>query len=129
MLKGMTQLDFSGGYVPCQLQLNGGQAFPLLKTWKEEILIAGCSYGRGKMVVASHESMLPVRAFVRKALAWLQPSPSSPVGFHSTMHSLFTELQGSGLNLVSNRPSWGVHRGVLSRCLRRLAERPNPVFC
>lgn len=102
LVSGIYSLDLRGDYNPCELLLRGGQAFPVLKTSKGQIVIAASYYGRGKMVVASHELILPsppVQPFIRNALEWLKPSSSSSVGFHSTMYSLYQALQGCGLKL------------------------------
>lgn len=105
LVSGIYSLDLRGNYNPCELLLRGGQAFPVVKTSKGQVVIAASYYGRGKMVVASHELIppsQPVLPFIRNALEWLKPSSSSAVGFHSTMYSLYQALQGCGLKLNPN---------------------------
>ncbi|XP_060541703.1 TRPM8 channel-associated factor 2-like [Pantherophis guttatus] len=105
LTRGIHSLDLRGNYQPGELVLRGGHAFPVLKSSNGQILIAASYYGRGKMVVASHELILPsqpVQPFIRNALEWLKPSSSSTVGFHSTMYSLYQALQGCGLKLNPN---------------------------
>uniref|UniRef100_A0A8C9BNL4 Uncharacterized protein n=1 Tax=Phocoena sinus TaxID=42100 RepID=A0A8C9BNL4_PHOSS len=65
-----------------------------------QVLIAASSYGRGRLVVVSHEGYLldaGLAPFLLNAVGWLCPSPGAPVGVHPSLALLANILQGSGV--------------------------------
>ncbi|XP_054420537.1 TRPM8 channel-associated factor 2-like [Pteronotus mesoamericanus] len=100
LMNGVTSWDVPKGPVPCELLLIGEAAFPVMVNDKGQVLIAASSYGRGRLVVVSHEAYLlaaGLAPFVLNAVAWLRPSPGAPVGVHTSVHPLVNTLKGSGV--------------------------------
>ncbi|XP_026224859.1 TRPM8 channel-associated factor homolog [Anabas testudineus] len=73
LTKGLRELDFRGTAVPCDLLLTGDKAFPLAMNSQGQVLMAASLYGRGRIVVLSHEVYLTTfPALVENALMWLR---------------------------------------------------------
>uniref|UniRef100_A0A3Q2TGL7 TRPM8 channel-associated factor homolog n=1 Tax=Fundulus heteroclitus TaxID=8078 RepID=A0A3Q2TGL7_FUNHE len=71
LMRGINELDLQHSSVPCNLVLTG-DAFPLVINSHGHILAAASVYGRGRIVVLSHETYLTLcPALVENALAWL----------------------------------------------------------
>lgn len=99
-MDGVTSWDVPRGPIPCELLLTGEAAFPVMVNGKGQVLIAASSYGRGRLVVASHEGYLldaGLAPFLRNAVHWLQPSRGAPAGVHPSLTPLACILQASGL--------------------------------
>ncbi|NWV33117.1 TCAF2 factor, partial [Grantiella picta] len=102
LVDGVGPWDFSGGFVPCELLLVGEDAYPVLLSAKKQILIAVSQYGKGRMVVVSHEGILKepkFSQFLRNAVAWLKPCPEAVVGVHPRLDSLSQVLLGAGVQV------------------------------
>ncbi|XP_016012647.2 TRPM8 channel-associated factor 2 isoform X2 [Rousettus aegyptiacus] len=100
LMDGVTSWDVPRGPIPCELLLTGEAAFPVMVNGKGQVLIAASSYGRGRLVVASHEGYLldaGLAPFLRNAVHWLQPSRGAPAGVHPSLTPLACILQASGL--------------------------------
>ncbi|XP_033912956.3 TRPM8 channel-associated factor homolog [Acipenser ruthenus] len=99
LVEGLECFDFTGDSVPGRLVLIGGDAFPVAMTTNGDVLIAASRYGKGRMVVLSHEAYMKdprFAKFIRNAVNWLKPSPGALVGVHSSLDSLATELSSTG---------------------------------
>uniref|UniRef100_A0A3Q1KCD9 Peptidase M60 domain-containing protein n=1 Tax=Anabas testudineus TaxID=64144 RepID=A0A3Q1KCD9_ANATE len=73
LMKGLRELDFNGTAVPCDLLLTGDKAFPLAMNSQGQVLMAASQYGRGRIVVLSHEVYLTsFPGLVKNALMWLR---------------------------------------------------------
>ncbi|XP_039237550.1 TRPM8 channel-associated factor 2 isoform X2 [Pipra filicauda] len=107
--------DFTGGFVPCELLLVGEDAYPVLLSAKKQVLIAVSQYGKGRMVVVSHEGILKdskFSQFLRNAVEWLKPCPEALVGVHSRLDSLSQVLLKAGTKVQAGAelsPSLGVY--------------------
>ncbi|XP_064500818.1 TRPM8 channel-associated factor 2 isoform X1 [Pseudopipra pipra] len=107
--------DFTGGFVPCELLLVGEDAYPVLLSAKKQVLIAVSQYGKGRMVVVSHEGILKdskFSQFLRNAVEWLKPCPEALVGVHSRLDSLSQVLLRAGTKVQAGAelsPSLGVY--------------------
>ncbi|XP_050821172.1 TRPM8 channel-associated factor 2-like isoform X2 [Gopherus flavomarginatus] len=91
LVDGVGQWDFTGNFVPCELLLTGDAAFPVLVSPEKQVLIAVSHYGKGRMVVVSHEEILKnpnFSQFLRNAVDWLRPSPEAQVGVHRSLDPL-----------------------------------------
>uniref|UniRef100_A0A8C4XWU1 Peptidase M60 domain-containing protein n=1 Tax=Gopherus evgoodei TaxID=1825980 RepID=A0A8C4XWU1_9SAUR len=91
LVDGIGQWDFTGNFVPCELLLTGDAAFPVLVSPEKQVLIAVSHYGKGRMVVVSHEEILKnpnFSQFLRNAVDWLRPSPEAQVGVHRSLDPL-----------------------------------------
>lgn len=114
LLNGVTSWDVPEGPIPCELLLIGEAAFPVLVNKKGQVLIAASSYGRGRLVVVSHEGYLlaaGLAPFLLNAVNWLRPSPGAPVGVHTSLEPLVTILRGSGIE-AQVQPELGDLSGV-----------------
>lgn len=114
LMNGVTSWDVPEGPVPCELLLIGEASFPVMRNDKGQVLIAASSYGRGRLVVVSHEGYLldaSLALFLRNAVNWLRPSPGAPVGVHTSLEPLVTILQGSGIGARA-QPEPGDPAGV-----------------
>ncbi|KAG6926358.1 TRPM8 channel-associated factor 2-like [Chelydra serpentina] len=98
LVDGVGQWDFTGDFVPCELLLTGDAAFPVLVSPEKQVLIAVSHYGKGRMVVVSHEEILKNPNFSRflgNAVDWLRPSPEAQVGVHRSLDPLSELLRRS----------------------------------
>uniref|UniRef100_A0A8C0UQC3 TRPM8 channel-associated factor 2-like n=2 Tax=Cyanistes caeruleus TaxID=156563 RepID=A0A8C0UQC3_CYACU len=114
LVDGVGTWDFTGGFVPCELLLVGEDAYPVLLSAKKQVLIAVSQYGKGRMVVVSHEGILKgpkFSQFLRNAVEWLKPCPEALVGVHPRLDSLSQVLLGAGTRVqvgAEPSPSMGV---------------------
>ncbi|XP_050187438.1 TRPM8 channel-associated factor 2 isoform X4 [Myiozetetes cayanensis] len=115
LVDGVGPWDFTGGFVPCELLLVGEDAFPVLLSAKKQVLIAVSQYGKGRMVVVSHEGILKdskFSQFLRNAVEWLKPCTEALVGVHSQLDSLSQVLLRAGTKVQAGAelsPSLGVY--------------------
>ncbi|XP_030333930.1 TRPM8 channel-associated factor 2 isoform X1 [Strigops habroptila] len=115
LVDGVGPWDFTGGFVPCELLLVGEDAYPVLVSSKKQVLIAVSQYGKGRMVVVSHEGILKDSKFFRfltNAVEWLKPSPEALVGVHPRLDSLSQLLLRAGTKVqvgAELTPSLGVY--------------------
>ncbi|NXG98464.1 TCAF2 factor, partial [Loxia leucoptera] len=109
LVDGVGPWDFTGGFVPCELLLVGEDAYPVLLSAKKQVLIAVSHYGKGRMVVVSHEGILKspkFSQFLRNAMGWLKPCPEALVGVHPRLDSLSQVLLEAGTRVqVEAKPS------------------------
>ncbi|NXY85560.1 TCAF2 factor, partial [Alcedo cyanopectus] len=99
LVAGVGPWDFMGSFVPCELLLVGEDAYPVLLSSKKQVLIAVSQYGKGRMVVVSHEGILKdskFSQFLTNAVEWLKPSPGALVGVHPHLDSLSQMLLRTG---------------------------------
>uniref|UniRef100_A0A8C8S764 Peptidase M60 domain-containing protein n=1 Tax=Pelusios castaneus TaxID=367368 RepID=A0A8C8S764_9SAUR len=107
--------DLTGDSVPCELLLIGEMTFPVLVNPQGQVLIAASQYGKGRMVVISHESYLEdprMTQFLHNAVDWLNASPGAVVGVHKSLSSLVDILSSCGIRVQSNAEltaSFGVY--------------------
>ena len=113
LVDGVGPWDFTGSFVPCELLLVGEDAYPVLVSSKKQVLIAVSQYGKGQMVVVSHEEILKdskFSQFLRNAVEWLKPSPEALVGVHPHLDSLSQLLLRAGTKYRLGQSSalpWG----------------------
>ncbi|XP_055052030.2 TRPM8 channel-associated factor homolog [Misgurnus anguillicaudatus] len=74
IMSGLSELDFRGNAVPCDLVLIGDHAFPLAMNPRGQVLMAASRYGQGRVVVLGHEDYLTrFPSLIENALMWLMP--------------------------------------------------------
>ncbi|NXL67720.1 TCAF factor, partial [Chordeiles acutipennis] len=99
LVKDVNSFEFTTSYHPCELLLIGDEAFPVLVSTNGQVLIAASYYGKGRMVVVSHEGILKdskFSQFLRNAVKWLRSSPEALVGVHPHLDSLSQLLLRAG---------------------------------
>ncbi|NXU49069.1 TCAF2 factor, partial [Turnix velox] len=115
LVDGVGPWDFTGSFVPCELLLVGEDAYPVLVSSKKQVLIAVSQYGKGRMVVVSHEGILKdskFSQFLRNAVKWLKPSPDALVGVHPHLDVLSEMLLSADTKVEAGAelsPSLGVY--------------------
>lgn len=100
LMNGVTSWDIPDDSVPCELLLIGEASFPIMVNDVGQVLIAASSYGRGRMVVASHEDFLvesQLFVFLVNAVGWLRSSSESTIGVHSSLAPLVKILESCGI--------------------------------
>nr|XP_020753219.1 TRPM8 channel-associated factor 2 [Odocoileus virginianus texanus] len=100
LMDGVTSWEVPKDPVPSELLLTGEAAFPVMVNDKGQVLIAASFYGRGRLVVVSHEGYLlgaGLAPFLLNAVRWLSPSAGAPVGVHPSLAPLADILGGSGV--------------------------------
>nr|AXS77067.1 hypothetical protein [Bufo gargarizans] len=99
LTKGIQNLNFTGDSIPCRLLLTGDTAFPVLETPANNALIAASRYGKGRLVVMSHESYLNEPQFMDlllNVISWLKPSSEAVIGIENSLGLLAQTLSISG---------------------------------
>ncbi|XP_069812406.1 TRPM8 channel-associated factor homolog isoform X2 [Dendropsophus ebraccatus] len=102
LIKGISDLNFTSESTPCNLLVTGDTAFPVLVTPTKQVLIAASKYGKGRLVVMSHESYLnepQFMDFLQNAISWLKPSPEAVVGVVESLGPLANTLSTFGHNI------------------------------
>lgn len=100
LMNGVTSWDLPEDAIPCELLLIGEASFPVMVNDMGQVLIAASSYGRGRLVVLSHEDYLveaQLTPFLLNAVGWLCSSPGAPIGVHPSLAPLVKILEGSGV--------------------------------
>ncbi|KAM8973516.1 TRPM8 channel-associated factor 2 [Pelodytes ibericus] len=118
LVGGLSDLDFRGNPVPCNLLLTGLSAFPVLVTPTKDVLIAASRYGKGRVVVVAHESYLNNSQFVsflQNAVCWLNPSPGATIGVHKGLDLLAKTLPASGYKVQTTS---GLEQGLGVLCMK-----------
>ncbi|XP_070610538.1 TRPM8 channel-associated factor homolog [Erythrolamprus reginae] len=102
LVRGIQSIDITGDFNPCELLLTGDRAFPMLVDSKGQVLLAASQYGKGRMVVAAHESMILLPQFlpfIKNALYWLKSTPTALIGVHRSLKALPKLLLSSGVKV------------------------------
>ncbi|XP_073506867.1 TRPM8 channel-associated factor homolog [Phyllobates terribilis] len=95
LIQGISNLNFTGDSIPCRLLVTGDTAFPVLVTPENHVLIAASKYGKGRLVVMSHESYLNEPQFMNfllNAISWLKPSSEALIGIENNLGLLANTL-------------------------------------
>ncbi|CAH2273665.1 Hypothetical predicted protein [Pelobates cultripes] len=117
LVRGLSEVDFTGTSIPCKLILIGDSAFPVLVSPAGDVLIAASHYGKGRVVVMAHESYLNspnLLGFMQNAVSWLKPSAEAVIGVHTGLDLLTKTLQDSGCTV--NKIS-GLTQGLGVMCM------------
>lgn len=117
LMRGLTEMDLRGTMVPCSLLLTGENAFPLLTDTHGKILMAASLYGRGRIVVLSHETyLITLPALVENAVTWLrgEESENISVGVQKEIKEVADNLNKSDFHVsvvesLSENPGVGVY--------------------
>uniref|UniRef100_A0A3Q2PR15 TRPM8 channel-associated factor homolog n=1 Tax=Fundulus heteroclitus TaxID=8078 RepID=A0A3Q2PR15_FUNHE len=84
LLKGISDFNIQGDGVPSGALVHGRLAFSICNTDKEEVFLAGTYYGRGRVILVTHEVFLQYKklaSFWKNACDWLDQGRRGVVGF------------------------------------------------
>uniref|UniRef100_A0A3Q2QVV0 Peptidase M60 domain-containing protein n=1 Tax=Fundulus heteroclitus TaxID=8078 RepID=A0A3Q2QVV0_FUNHE len=84
LLKGISDFNIQGDGVPSEALVHGRLAFSICTTDKEEVFLAGTYYGRGRVILVTHEAFLyykKLASFWKNACDWLDQGRRGIVGF------------------------------------------------
>lgn len=99
LVKNIKSLNFIEEAVPCDLLLYGDSAFPVIVNPLGQVLIAASQYGKGRLVVMTHENYVTspnFSQFIQNAIEWLKPSADSLVGIQNKLSSVTQMLSDKG---------------------------------
>lgn len=91
-------MDIETGPVPSQLLVHGQRALPLGVDNSFNCFLAAARFGRGRVVLAGHESLIlnqTMLPFVLNALRWLMGNQTGRIGLASEMKALKSVLPNS----------------------------------
>ncbi|XP_067325445.1 TRPM8 channel-associated factor homolog [Anolis sagrei] len=94
LLSGVVQFDMHDK-TPSPLLIHGNLAFPVAVSDSDETFIGAAYYGRGRVVVASHERLLDtdsMQTFLLNAIQWLMAGKGGNVGVGSDIQGLHSIL-------------------------------------
>lgn len=86
LLNGTSQFDFRGDAVASEVLIHGPLAFPICASGEGQAFLAGGYYGRGRVIVVTHETFMQIGSwatFWNKAIQWLSQGRNGVVGFGS----------------------------------------------
>ncbi|KAJ1121193.1 hypothetical protein NDU88_009315 [Pleurodeles waltl] len=105
LLAGVTGLNIENEGVPSQLLVHGLLAFPVGLDDSQQVFLAAAYYGKGRVVVATHEGQLNtpyLKTFLLNAISWLDGGRQGKIGIESSLnglHDLLNENQvASGIS-------------------------------
>ncbi|XP_070803584.1 TRPM8 channel-associated factor homolog [Pituophis catenifer annectens] len=101
LLKGVERFNVKGDdlqnkMVPSPLLIHGALAFPVGITDTYHSFLAAAYYGRGRIVVASHEGLLNIssmKSFLLNAISWLSAGKERKVGIGDNLQELYSMLK------------------------------------
>uniref|UniRef100_A0A667Y1R6 Peptidase M60 domain-containing protein n=1 Tax=Myripristis murdjan TaxID=586833 RepID=A0A667Y1R6_9TELE len=96
LLQGVSEFHFSDG-IPSEVLVHGPLAFPIGSNEQGQPFVAGAYYGRGRVIVVTHEIALghqEMAPFLTNAIRWLDEGRNGVVGVVPSL--------GHYVNLLSN---------------------------
>ncbi|KFQ28682.1 Protein FAM115, partial [Mesitornis unicolor] len=95
LLEGVTEFKIEDDSAPSDLLIHGALAFPIAMNDSQQAFLAAAHYGRGRVVVLSHESFFQASAmktFILNAIGWLDAGKGGQVGIAGDLQDFFTLL-------------------------------------
>ncbi|XP_063164165.1 TRPM8 channel-associated factor homolog [Candoia aspera] len=100
LLKGVEKFNIKGDHpqetmVPSPLLIHGTLAFPVGISGTYDSFLAAAYYGRGRIMVASHEGFFNVpsmKSFLLNAISWLSAGKERKVGIGDNLQELYSTL-------------------------------------
>uniref|UniRef100_A0A3Q3LYL4 TRPM8 channel-associated factor homolog n=1 Tax=Mastacembelus armatus TaxID=205130 RepID=A0A3Q3LYL4_9TELE len=83
LLKGVSEFDLQGDQIASDILVHGPLAFPIGTTGDGRVFLAGTYYGKGRVIVVSHEVLLEqetLAPFWNNAIHWLDEGRQGVVG-------------------------------------------------
>ncbi|XP_053569198.1 TRPM8 channel-associated factor homolog [Bombina bombina] len=96
LLQGVSHLNISGEALPSELLLHGALTFPIGLSGTNQCFLAGAYYGKGRVVVGTHESQLSspqLQQFILNAISWLDKGRKGQIGVNKSVQNLYKLLQ------------------------------------
>ncbi|XP_072258093.1 TRPM8 channel-associated factor homolog [Pyxicephalus adspersus] len=96
LFNNVPKLDINGKCVASQLLLHGPLTFPLGVTGNNECFFGAAYYGKGRVVVGTHEGFLSraeLSTFILNAISWLSEGRQGKVGIHKDLGALCPLLE------------------------------------
>ncbi|KAM4565932.1 TRPM8 channel-associated factor homolog [Odontesthes bonariensis] len=84
LLKGISEFDLQGDFAASDSLVHGPLAFPIGVTEEQCVFLAGSYYGRGRVIVVTHETLLgfeTMASFWKNAIHWLDQGRNGVIGF------------------------------------------------
>ncbi|XP_002934606.1 TRPM8 channel-associated factor homolog isoform X2 [Xenopus tropicalis] len=100
LLNGVSQLDISGYSLPSDLLIYGALAFPVGVADKKECFLGAAHYGKGRVVVASHDTYMykpELKTFILNTISWLDTGKKNKIGIHKDLENLAQLLEKEGI--------------------------------
>ncbi|XP_029027204.2 TRPM8 channel-associated factor homolog [Betta splendens] len=101
LLKGISELNIAKGFVASEVLVHGPLSFPVGTTEDGRTFLAGAYYGKGRVVVVSHEGQLKIETmapFWNNAINWLDENRKGVIGVSPDLDQAFTLYRKSGFN-------------------------------
>ncbi|KAL1278899.1 hypothetical protein QQF64_025572 [Cirrhinus molitorella] len=101
LLEGVSEFDIRGEAVPSEVMVHGPLAFPIAVTPDEKAFIAGAYYGKGRVILLTHEWFMSrdsLSTFLINAIKWLDQDRKGVIGIEPRLKPARTVLSKSGLD-------------------------------
>ncbi|KAM7413563.1 hypothetical protein PAMA_020778 [Pampus argenteus] len=101
LLQEISEFDLQNGVVASEVLVHGPLAFPIGTTEDGRAFLAGTCYGRGRVVVITHEGLLrreTLAPFWNNAIHWLDKGRNGVVGVVPELNQAFNLFSKSKLN-------------------------------
>ncbi|XP_026081861.1 TRPM8 channel-associated factor homolog [Carassius auratus] len=101
LLEGVSEFDVQGGAQASEVLVHGPLAFPIAVTPDEKAFIAGAYYGKGRVILVSHEGYMgrdSLSTFLINAIKWLDEGRKGVIGIIPSLQAAHTVLSKSGLD-------------------------------
>ncbi|XP_072003755.1 TRPM8 channel-associated factor homolog [Engystomops pustulosus] len=106
LFKGVSSMDISGDALASELLLHGPLSFPIGITDRQQCFFGAAYFGRGRVVVGTHEGYLDrqeLKSFILNAISWLDAGRNGRIGVNKNLPNLLSMLQGAGISCaISN---------------------------
>ncbi|XP_075064548.1 TRPM8 channel-associated factor homolog [Mixophyes fleayi] len=100
LLDNVTNLDITGNVTASQLLLHGPLTFPVGLTGSYQCFFGAACYGRGRVVVGTHEGYLSkpeLHTFILNAISWLDFGKNGKIGVKKNLSGLIHLLQSKDI--------------------------------
>ncbi|KAG8440151.1 hypothetical protein GDO86_006087 [Hymenochirus boettgeri] len=101
LLEGVSMLDISGQSIFSDLLLHGALSFPVGISDKNQCFVGAAYYGKGRVVVVTHEGYLfkpESKTLILNAISWLDIGQKRNIGVHSNLNCLADILQKENIS-------------------------------
>ncbi|XP_031754967.1 TRPM8 channel-associated factor homolog [Xenopus tropicalis] len=101
LLDGVSHFDIRGQAVPSDIFLHGTLTFPIGQSDNKQCFLAAAFYGKGRVIVAAHESYLTkpeLKTFILNALSWLDLGQNRKIGVHRDLGNFAEFLKNENIS-------------------------------